>query len=339
MSSNPLRLQILFKKYLNNACTPGESKEFWELMSEYSDNDILSDDLMKLWGDTTVANAADDNINWNDIQGQLQKKIEEQQIPASSKFLNRKPLYWLAIAATLLFFVIAAILFVNTKPAANAPLAKEEVKRIVHQVINLPDGSTVTLNNGSKLDYPPVFNNSTRDVYLTGEAFFDIKHDEKRPFLVHTGNYVTRVLGTAFNIKAYPDDANVAVTVTRGKVQVVQNDIHKTLGILIPGQQLIADKTTHISTIKKSDVSKVLAWKLPDFKFENIALDEAAVRMSNYYGVEVRFKNEAMRNCLFTADFTNYTIEQALDIICTLTNSKWNREGDIIWLDGNGCQQ
>ena len=76
-------------------------------MSEYSDNDIISDDLMKLWGDTAVANAADDNINWNDIQGQLQKKIEEQEIPASRKFLNRKPLYWLAIAATLLFFLKA----------------------------------------------------------------------------------------------------------------------------------------------------------------------------------------------------------------------------------------
>ena len=340
MSSNPLRLQILFKKYLTNTCTPGELKEFWQLMSEYSDNDIISDDLTKLWGDKETINTAAENVDWNDIQDQLQRKIREQESHLrSNNFFNRKQFYWLAIAATLLCFVVAAVLFFNTKRAVNIPFAKAKVKRTDHQVINLPDGSTVTLNNGSKLDYPPTFNNSTRDVYLTGEAFFDIKHDEKRPFLVHTGNYVTRVLGTAFNIKAYPEDANVAVTVTRGKVQVQKNGIKKALGILIPGDQLVIEKKSSNSKIIKADIPKVIGWKVADLIFDDIQFDEATVRIGNYFSVQIRFKNEALRNCRFTADFSNSDLKQALDIMCTLTKSQWSREADsTIWIQGKGCQ-
>jgi ferric-dicitrate binding protein FerR (iron transport regulator) len=85
------------------------------------------------------------------------------------------------------------------------------------QLINLPDGSKVVLNANSKLEYPPGFSNNTREVYLDGEAYFDIAHDPGKPFIVHTGSISTRVLGTAFNINAYRSQQFVEVTVTRVK--------------------------------------------------------------------------------------------------------------------------
>ncbi|WP_163024732.1 FecR family protein, partial [Pseudomonas viridiflava] len=100
-----------------------------------------------------------------------------------------------------------------------------------HQKVNMPDGSTVILNNNSSISYPKVFG-VKRAVTLTGVGYFDIRHDLKKSFTVHTGNLSTVVLGTAFNIKAYDRDHEISVTVTRGKVSVL--DSNAALAILTP---------------------------------------------------------------------------------------------------------
>jgi ferric-dicitrate binding protein FerR (iron transport regulator) len=196
----------------------------------------------------------------------------------------------------------------------------------------------VTLNIDSKLSYPKVFNGSTRDVYLTGEAYFDVKHDPLKPFLVHSGEYVTVVMGTAFNVEAYPSRDNMSVTVTRGKVKV-ENSNNKALGILFAGDQLVINKSSVSSKIERANVEKVLKWKKEDLVFENITFNEAAVIISNRFGVEVLFENDGLRNCRFTGKFSSdHTMEEMLDIICMLTRSYWHKENkSVIRLSGNGC--
>src|SRR5439155_2315167 len=98
----------------------------------------------------------------------------------------------------------------------------------------LPDSTQVWLNAASSLEFPEAFQSGKREVYLVGEAFFDVKHAENRPFIIHTGNVTTRVVGTAFNIKGYPDQPDVIVSVKRGKVQVSKNE--KLVATLTVGQ-------------------------------------------------------------------------------------------------------
>jgi ferric-dicitrate binding protein FerR (iron transport regulator) len=191
------------------------------------------------------------------------------------------------------------------------------------------------------LSYPANFTGKAREVYLTGEAFFDVAHNKERPFMVHTGRFVTKVLGTAFNIRAYDTDPEVRVIVARGKVQV-QNETgsqNSTLGVLLPGEQLIVNKVSATASLAKVNVDDALEWKNDDLKFENITLEKAAQIFSRHYEIQIQFKNKTLLNCRFTGDFSNDNLVQALDVICALTNATWKKDGSgVVWIEGKGCQ-
>lgn len=340
MSSNPLRLKYLLEKYLDNRCTRKELSEFWKLMSELSENDLISLDLQQLWHNDRVTNLQSETVDWDKAYHRFLQKIETREYdyvrPLRTK---RRNIIRLAVAASLLLFTVLSWWWVGNlvrmKKKDPAPVVAATVG---HQVINLPDGTIVTLNASSKLDYPAAFKGPHRDVYLTGEAYFDVKHDPQKLFLVHTGNIVTQVLGTSFNIKAYSGDERISVTVANGKVLVKRTGDKEALGILLPGDQLQVDRSSVVGTLAKVDVKKVLSWVKENLEFDNTSFDEAALLLSNHFGVELRFEKEALRNCRFTGDFTNNSLEQTLDIICALTKSSWRRESEKrILISGNGC--
>lgn len=343
MSSNPVRLQLLLQKYISNTADKAELEAFWHLMSELSDNDLVQLDLQDLWSrkqDVDPAAEAD----WNKAYHILQQKIATQEFNYAHHISSvKRRQYFYAAAAAALFVCIVALTW-KVSLNKNTPVPKKNIAAVAtsgrHQTISLPDGTMVTLNEGSKLDYPVAFNQSTRDVYLTGEAFFDVKHNADKPFLVHTGNLVTKVLGTAFNIRAYPGDADVSVTVARGRVQVQSDNNKKTLGMLSAGEQLVIDKVSAHANYSKADVEKVVKWKANDMIFDDATVDEAVIALGNRYGVTFQFENEALRKCRFTANFANDSLDQSLDVICTLINARWmQRDGTgIIDLKGKGCE-
>jgi transmembrane sensor len=206
----------------------------------------------------------------------------------------------------------------------------------LHQVISLPDGSTAILNNNSKLDFPPVFSGNSRDVYLTGEAYFDVQKQAHKPFVVHTGRFATTVLGTRFNIKSYLDDLEVAVTVTDGKVRVA--DDKKDLGTLLKNDQLVVDKESGRAIQQVVNGQQVIAWIKQDLFFKNITLAEAMAILSEHYDVNIQFRNAALQHCRFTGTFlSDNTLEQVLDVITGVTDTRWKKENGTIWLEGRGC--
>lgn len=346
MSSNPIRLQLLLHKYIQNNATKAELEEFWSLMAELSDNDLVQLDIQHLW-DHTTAYGESAAINWEKAYHLLQQKIDAQKIDYTNKIRTAKRRQYIAASAAAVLIVCISILAwklthqhtVNALPT-TVIASSGKSKQHVRQTISLPDGTRVTLNENSKLDYPSAFNQSTRDVYLTGEAFFDVQHNAGKPFLVHTGKLVTRVLGTAFNIKAYPADDAVFVTVARGKVQVQSDSTQKTLGILSAGDQLVVNKISIAATYSKTNVEKVLEWNAASLQFDNATVDEASIALSNRFGVVFHFQNEELRHCRFTADFSDNSLKQSLDVICTLINASWqqNKGSDIILIDGKGCK-
>ena len=127
------------------------------------------------------------------------------------------------------------------------------------QIIHLPDSSVVILSDDSRLDYPAAFADSSRDVYLNGEGYFDIVPNPGKPFFVHTGNIVTVVLGTSFDIMAYPADGIIQVTVAQGRVRVLNGD--KELGLLTDNQQISFDTGTEQYELGQVDTSRLIAWK------------------------------------------------------------------------------
>jgi ferric-dicitrate binding protein FerR (iron transport regulator) len=336
MSSNPFRLKYLLEKYIANSCSPKELDEFWMLMSEHSENDVLEEDFKNLW---TATDASADSVDWNTLKLRLKDKMKEQSIDFAKVIsMRRKKMVMYAAAACLLLCIAGTWLLLQSTSAVND--TKLVQSAATYQKIALPDGTTVVLNKKSKLSYPVEFTGEAREVFLTGEAFFDVAHNPSKPFKVHTGVFVTKVLGTAFSIKAYPNDADVKITVTRGKVEVKrESEGDRILGILRRGDQLVVNKASVAVAKTKVAVTDSVVFEKEVLQLDNVTFQEAAKVISRHYTVKIQFKNDALRNCRLTGDFTNDSLTQILDVICTLTNATWklNAETKIIEIEGQGC--
>jgi ferric-dicitrate binding protein FerR (iron transport regulator) len=225
-----------------------------------------------------------------------------------------------------------------SKPAfaqAHDPL-KEGVR-----VVTLPDGTTVTLRGDSQLQYDSVQFVSTlnRKIKVTGEVYLDVAHDAQRPFIVSTGAYDIKVLGTAFNINT--NAKKLEVTVTRGKVKVEKKNDQELIGVLVAGMQLAVDSDTSPLNKRlpvKVNADSVIQWVKQDLVFKNDTWRTASATIKSRFGVDVKMVNASLMNCEFTADFTNKSLDEFMDILCMLTNAKWEKKGaTTIELSGEGC--
>jgi ferric-dicitrate binding protein FerR (iron transport regulator) len=195
------------------------------------------------------------------------------------------------------------------------------------QFIHLPDGSTVLLNEGSRLNYPDNFSNSKREVELIGEAYFDIREEKGRPFIVRAGKTTTTVLGTSFNIMAYPGGKAVTVTVITGKVRV--GDDKERSHILTPNQQILVTERTEPVVQDRVNVENVMAWKERYMVFDNISLEEAATIISNKYGVNVVLTDDGLKQYKISATFLDKrSLEQVLQVVCGVVNGYYSFRED-----------
>ncbi|WP_029284569.1 FecR family protein [Pedobacter sp. R20-19] len=254
----------------------------------------------------------------------------------------KKPLHWIGYAASVV--LIAAIAYLLLKPVSKPVIAAKNRtdepagKTLGHKWIKLPDGTSVQLNNDSRLVYDQDFKGKKkREVTLYGEAFFDVAHDAAHPFIIHTGKITTTVLGTAFNISAYDHQKAVTVTVTRGRVMIQQ--ANKTLAVLTPNQQLswkIGQKYQHKQTV---NTEKFTAWKAQDLIMDDVTLLQASELIAKRYGIEVLFKSDKVKTCRFTAAFLNRNnITEVTEVLSAITGASFERKGNQLLIDGKGCE-
>jgi transmembrane sensor len=339
MSTGEQRLADLFRKYLDNTCTREELDELLAKFDEQKNKTVLLAQLKQLWVESNYAGPAAE-VDWDKVYNRIMNIAAE---PATQKASQRYRFRSLGVAAgiCLLAGMVAFGFYwsVREKEMAQAPVIDEPKQKDEpgHQLINLPDGSIVLLNANSKLDYPASFKGKSREVFLTGEAWFDIKHNPQQPFLVHTGSITTKVLGTSFNIKAYPVDDKVSVTVTQGRVEV--RNKKETLGILKKDQQLTIDKIAQTHQQEEVNAEEALAWKKGDLIMDDIVFEQAIKTIEEIYHVPVKLQNPKLKNCRFTATFLNQaSLEQVLNVLCDLNNASWVRVQDGYIIAGEGCE-
>jgi transmembrane sensor len=335
------RLKYLFDKYLERQCSPGELEELILALQRDKRPGLLDDQMEALWA-VTREDQESHPVDWDAV---YQRVVHaEHDLPAIGQ---RRYGRWIPIAASLLLLMTAVVLFryfhqPTGQPSVSAP--SQAVSQLSdrplpgkRQTIHLPDGSTVILNADSRVDYPSAFTGKTREIYLTGEAYFDIRHDPAKPFLVHTGNLTTKVLGTAFDIKAYPGDESIRVTVTRGKVQVWKEN--KSLGLIGANHQISFSKKTEVVSDAVVDTRTVVAWKPQEISFNDISMGEAAKKIEDRFGMTVEFANPAVKNCLVTATFSEDDLpEEILLVICGVSKSTFTIQNQKIIIDGKGCK-
>lgn len=154
--------------------------------------------------------------------------------------------------------------------------------------LTLSDGSLVWLNAGSAITYPVIFTGNERKVTITGEAFFDVKSDHQKKFMVEKDNMVVEVLGTEFNVNAYDDEENIKVTLMEGSVSISDGTESRKI---VPGQQALLGKTG-LTVRNKVNLDAVMAWKNGRFVFEEENIHSVMRQLSRWYDVEVNYEDK-----------------------------------------------
>lgn len=196
----------------------------------------------------------------------------------------------------------------------------------------LSDGTKVTLNAGTRLSYPNAFVSGKREVAVSGEAFFEVAHDDKSPFIVKAENLNVCVLGTKFNVKAYREEDNIEITLTEGRVGVELNsNEQQEMVYLKPGQQLLFDKS-HLSFHKhRVNLNYYISWKEGKFYFNSLTFQEIATRLERSFNVHIDITSPELKEIVFTGDFVRgENLEQILRVMTTDRRTRYNIEGDQV---------
>lgn len=285
------------------------------------------------------------------IKKRMWARIRPHTQPAWTTRLIR--LVWMsAIAACLIIGWVwlnpldSPLRLDSTVASMKKERSKVEVKNTdqPEQEVLLPDGSKVTLNQGSRLSYDPTFNQTRREVTLTGEAFFEVKRDETRPFVVYTGDLVTEVLGTSFWVKQNRRGKSVEVSVREGKVSVYaearqSEGVHNGV-IITQNQRVLFDAATQriVAGIVETPVPLELSAEAPPtLVFQETSFEKVLAELSRLYGIEFVISNPAVKDCRITADLHDLSMFTQLDLVCKSVGATYDKRGIVVFVNGDGC--
>ena len=259
----------------------------------------------------------------------VQSKIDPKQksIAENNKVRKEALIQFYKIAALIIIALLLGSVgyylgFRNQKPAVFQEIISAE-----NQVLNeyvLPDGTVVALNSNSQLLFPKKFNNNKRDVFLIGEAFFDVTPNAEKPFEIHAGEALVKVLGTSFTVRAYPENETVDVVVETGKVEFLNSTTgsqSEPVGIFLdPGER----GTLYVAS-KKLEKSvnfdpNYLAWKTHDLIFSEVPLKDVIQCLESVYHVQIELSDTNLNNLLYTSHFNKKQIDFILEVISSTFN-------------------
>lgn len=267
---------------------------------------------------------------------------------------TRKPVkigWWAAAAASVA--LLAGIIWYNAPkqiayfPALSSIWNSDDEGFAVSntsrkpQRLTLEDGSVVILQPNSRISYPEHFGERKRIVYLHGEAFFQVKRDVTKPFIVSTENLATQVLGTSFNVKSYDGAGSIEVQVATGRVSVYETSqaSGKNGFILTPNQKVVFDKESRKMElgIVKNPVAVKKAESLARFEFAETPAADVLALLEKTYGIDIVVEGDVLRNCLFTGDLNELPMFDQLDLICKAVNVEYESRGASLFVYGEGC--
>lgn len=199
----------------------------------------------------------------------------------------------------------------------------------------LPDGSTAFLNKKSELSFEYNEKEGTRKVKLKGEAYFAVKHEEDKPFVIETSEILVRDIGTEFNLKSYPDQDTIEIVVTEGEVQFYTLK-DEGLNLKAGEKGIYSKRLKEFYRIEKIDTN-TLAYKTKVFSFNNTDLGAVVNLLNDVYDSKIKLINKDLHNCHLTANFKEDNPETIVEVIAETMGLTITRQGDEILLDGKGC--
>jgi transmembrane sensor len=325
------RLRYLFKKFMDNTCSYKELEEFFSYIHKADRDELLRHLIKKVYNE--LGEIASNTTYVNEKGHLILTSPEWLTSPPSIKPKRSKLISRINIVA--LIIVIAGITWIIkvstpdiTKTATLSSVTKKTTNRSEFKFLLLGDSTQVWLNAASSLEFPDQFDGTSREVFLSGEAFFDVKHADKIPFIIHTGNIATTVLGTSFNIKAYPGQKTIIISVSRGKVKITRKN--NVVAMLTKGQQVKLKEDGDEMMVKNIPSDGIAAWQQGNIVYDDETLGDIIADMQRVYNANIRITNTDLQNLKISTSFKREIgIEQALQVLCKLTDTELKQKDGI----------
>ncbi len=373
------RFFSLLPRQISGSISPEENVELGQILESYPDLRLQAELFAGMWeqekkilpsievGEAYMRHLlkhrseflTEGALEMDNIVDEVGKNIRGQK-----KGFLRKSKYFINASLLIALIISSFLFFYNRKPLM--PEKSQSISSVITKYgnkrkVSLPDGSHVWLNAGSRLDYNSNdFNKTLREVNLTGEAYFDIAHNPTKPFIVSSGNMRIKVLGTMFNVKAYPEEQHIETSLIKGSVEITIKDRPDDKYILRPNEKLViandgmtemlnalhtahktpsARESADIVALKKVDYSSIeklvleTAWVQNKLVFRSEKFSDLAKRMERWYDIKIRFRNSGKEELKFTGIFTTETIQQALKAMQVVHSFNYVMEDNIIFID------
>ena len=309
-------IEILFAKYFAGDADEAQRKEVEEWISRSDENRKEFERYRSLWQRTEVA------ARYSDAEVEQALDQTKKNIP---DFRKRRTLTLLRqVAAVLIVSLLISSVYnylgSEKKAQSYSEPAMQEVTAFNGMAtrIELPDGSTVDLYPGSKLTFPLSFTSELREVKLSGEGYFSVKHNEKIPFVVKTAEIDVKVLGTKFNLKANADEDYVETILVEGKVRLEKEVKGKCVALktLKPADRAVYKlREGKIEVFREKNLQKYLAWKKGTLVFDADPLENVVKELERWYNVDIVIKDASLKKHKVTGKFEGEPIDEVLSLL------------------------
>ncbi len=323
---------VIIANILADEATPEEKQIFDKWISSNNENKAYFNDLKKIWNQSGSLSEYD-LIDVNAAKEKVKRKIK---IQSNNKFLIARKL--LKVAAVFVFtFGIGWLTYYIFEKASSKHFQYIETvtKNGEKAQVVLSDGTKIWINSGSSLKYPDVFTGKNPEVFLEGEAFFDVSLNRNKPFIITTSLIQVEVLGTEFNISSYPDDETIETTLVTGTVKITSKNAKSKWGketyILKPNEKAIFSKNNNTIVVDEVITKYYTSWKDGRLYFNNETFEKIAKRLERWYDLEIKLTGRELKYNRYTCVVNkDKTIEHVLNLLDICTPIEYSIEGKTI---------
>lgn len=314
----------LIHKFFSNKCSIDEHKEVTSYLNSLNEKEL--DAFMEFQIGLIENGIIDVSSAPNPRTDRIFSKVSR-----SSHYLTViQKHYYYSIAASILLMVLltsSILYFLGVFDTQHESITWNEKKTELGQkaILTLFDGTIITLNADSKLKYPRLFGNTKREVYLEGEAYFEVAHHPEIPFVVHSAEISTHVLGTKFDVKAFPEEREIIVSLVEGRIKVEQSlsfENNEDL-LLLPNQQLRINKDNGDNQISTFDLEQIIGWKDNNLKFDDEPLSKVLIVLERFYGISFEINEKSLGDRKITANFGQDSFWTTIKVISEIARLKY----------------
>ncbi|MDX9881067.1 MAG: FecR domain-containing protein [Prolixibacteraceae bacterium] len=318
----------LLLKYLTDQADKHEKEEVRDWLAVFPQGEQELARIKNIWVLAGIGNETDP-----------QKKEQAiRKIMEKIRVINKKPVRktvsvkWLKYAAVLVFSIGLGVsgYFISGLQYSTAGYTEIIAPKGERSKVVLPDGSTVQLNSGSRLKFNSSFQSGKRDVFLQGEAFFDVVRDKSRPFTVEAGIFQVEVLGTSFNVSSYPDDRIASTYLESGKVKIRiegEKDI-----FLAPSEIIEYEKTSGKITKQAVNDHRFSDWTKGILNIKGETIEELAKKLERRFNIEIRFGDNAIRDRIYSGTIQDEDLNTVLEALAFASSLKYEKQEKAVIL-------